>query len=401
MDDDGSFNFYITPPTLQRAASLPAAAGFYAAPQRRASRDTPPDVAAGTVLAGGGPDFALLEPGDPLWAPPDVTYITNDLSSILGAHASDAAMDGLQGDYATQMSFADRPPAAGGRVLMNTFVHKLYSMVSDPTYQHYISWSAAGSSFVVCNVLEFSKEVLPKHYKHNNFSSFVRQLNMYGFAKVNKSSRGSKTQAENQVWEFSHPKFHRDHPNLLDDIRRKSIDAVSAAGSSADISGSLQLQMLQLQCQDLASQLQSLQNVLGNTVKELVSVKQRQDIQAAMMKELMGLLIRMKGDQERGLPRSDHALDRGGEAGHGSIAASHLALQQHEIDELLAQHQRRPLSPSRSHTAPATTAAVGLVDPSLTLSVAMNTPLPPSPVAGSPLQQMLLREELRGFGAGD
>ncbi|RKO89854.1 HSF-type DNA-binding-domain-containing protein, partial [Blyttiomyces helicus] len=72
-------------------------------------------------------------------------------------------------------------------------------MVADPQHQHLISWNYNGMSFIVCNVTEFAATVLPKHFKHSNFSSFVRQLNMYGFHKVNKSARGNRA---TQVWEF-------------------------------------------------------------------------------------------------------------------------------------------------------------------------------------------------------
>ncbi|KAJ1680253.1 hypothetical protein EV182_000388 [Spiromyces aspiralis] len=106
----------------------------------------------------------------------------------------------------------------------NTFVTKLHEMLSDSQYHQYISWNPTGTSFIVCKVMEFSQEVLPKHFKHNNFSSFVRQLNMYGFHKVNKSPRGQRNAAENQIWEFMHPKFIRDRPDLLDKIRRKTMD---------------------------------------------------------------------------------------------------------------------------------------------------------------------------------
>lgn len=47
-----------------------------------------------------------------------------------------------------------------------------------------ISWTSTADSFNIKNVSRFTEEVLPRYFKHRNFSSFIRQLNMYGFRKA-------------------------------------------------------------------------------------------------------------------------------------------------------------------------------------------------------------------------
>lgn len=59
------------------------------------------------------------------------------------------------------------------------FLSKTYDLVDDPTLDPIISWGSLGQSFVVWDPVEFSRIVLPRNFKHNNFSSFVRQLNTY------------------------------------------------------------------------------------------------------------------------------------------------------------------------------------------------------------------------------
>lgn len=124
-------------------------------------------------------------------------------------------------------------------IVIPGFVSKLYRMVDEST-SNLIKWGGDGSTFVVTSPEDFSRHVLPLFFKHNNFSSFVRQLNMYGFHKVPHLQQGTMAASaignnESTSWEFSHVNFIRKRPDLLINVRRK-IGKEEGANGSCEVS---------------------------------------------------------------------------------------------------------------------------------------------------------------------
>ncbi|KIO04237.1 hypothetical protein M404DRAFT_42467, partial [Pisolithus tinctorius Marx 270] len=112
------------------------------------------------------------------------------------------------------------------------FVKKLYKMLEDQSFSHVVSWGPNGDCFVVKDMNEFTKSILPRMFKHSNFASFVRQLNKYDFHKVKNTD---DTQFGEHSWTFRHPDFHADRREALENIKRKVPAARKSAPSGSGI----------------------------------------------------------------------------------------------------------------------------------------------------------------------
>ncbi|BEJ17205.1 hypothetical protein CspHIS471_0606060 [Cutaneotrichosporon sp. HIS471] len=141
----------------------------------------------------------------------------------------------------------DVPAGSGGgqQPGPSEFIKKLFKMLEDESATYgrgkpagaprskgergSVGWGRGGTSFVVWDMNEFTTKVLPQTFRHSNFSSFVRQLNKYGFSKI-KHVDEETGQIKENVWEFQHPNFQAGGKADLDSIKRKAVVPKKAAG---------------------------------------------------------------------------------------------------------------------------------------------------------------------------
>jgi len=145
--------------------------------------------------------------------PASVASFTPTTASSVGANSVGATN--------TEKTSATKIKSCPKQHQLPLFLSKTYHMIDrcDPSIA---TWSATGDNFVVKNVEKFASSVLPRYFKHSNFSSFARQLNFYGFRKLRSDpilTNDVDPQTACYV-RFYHEKFQKNKPELLHNIKR-------------------------------------------------------------------------------------------------------------------------------------------------------------------------------------
>ena len=202
--------------------------------------------------------------------------------------------------------------AAGNAKVNRTipaFLNKLFEMVNDPATDHHIHWNADGTAFIVKNQSDFSAEVLPHFFKHGNFNSFIRQLNMYGFHKVQNIHQGSILSSPDEL-EFANENFQLNRPDLLCFVvRRRNVSSEHLVKDGIfDVNGVInEISAIKKHQLTISADLQSLQRDNQHIWEENLKLQQKYDNQQNTMDKIVGFLASVFSAKKKSMPTTEHS----------------------------------------------------------------------------------------------
>jgi len=101
--------------------------------------------------------------------------------------------------------------------MFESFPLKLMKLLSQDDLQEYISWLPHGRAFLIHRPHAFLNDVVMANFKMTKFRSFTRQLNIWGFKRIDHGR---------DVGAYYHELFLRGRPKLALFMRRQQIKAI-------------------------------------------------------------------------------------------------------------------------------------------------------------------------------
>lgn len=169
------------------------------------------------------------------------------------------------------------------------FLKNLHAIASSDEHPA-IEWNKAGNGVVIVDKNRFMRESLPSICKSDEYGTFIRQLNNYGFSKTKTNGRD----------EFINENFSKDSPDSLMFIRRKNF----SERQSTDLT------MLQQSQYQLHSNVCTISEINKQLMHELYYLKEKVNQHEKAINDLVRAFIRVfnKQDQILKVP----SLEKGG-----------------------------------------------------------------------------------------
>ncbi|KAL8152908.1 hypothetical protein V2J09_010668 [Rumex salicifolius] len=182
--------------------------------------------------------------------------------------------------------------------LVPPFLSKTYDLVDDPLLDHIISWGERGNSFVVWEPDDFSSIVLPRNFKHANFSSFIRQLNTYvpivNNLRVYNAIQGFR-KIDAGKWEFANEFFLQGSKHLLKNIHRRRPRQPHhqvSVGESSGLAMDTEVGKLKLEKTMMMQEMAELQQQNRETAERVKSIKGRLQASEQRQKQMVSFVAK-------------------------------------------------------------------------------------------------------------